>query len=701
MEIRTPPFGLTLQRRFWADIHGRWAYALAWAMALSLVATLYPLAFLMGHGAFFEGGDASTNVAGWLFFRHDSWHYPLLKTTALGYPEGTSIAFTDSIPLLALPLKLFSHVLPKDFHYFGIWHALSYLLQASGAVFLIRSLGVRHLPGALLATAFALCWPAFTFRFGHTALMSQGLLLIALGLYVRGVKAPAASRRHCLQLSILSALALLIHPYLLAMIYPLLLVFLLHQWRAQAVSISQVAGWVIGSLIPLIAILVAGGYFIGKGAAAGGYGIYSLNLLAPFCGGSICAFVDGTGGQAEGFNHLGAGLLALLPVALILSPRALIAAISRHRYLFLLLTLLTLYAISNRIYLGKWPLLEIGLPHLLQGVFGVFRVSGRFFWPVGYCILFFVLALLLRKQSLSILGLVVLAFALQWFDTRSLRDSARAQSHQPAAIDLAAWQAALDDVQQIDLYPPYGCGTAATDGYAHYQYIAARSGLRINTGYTARQTTDCQAKSAFARQPPAAGHAYIFLEFANNPLALPPLYRDALQAGNCAIANGHLLCRSGLDDVRWDGLASQLQYNSAQTLRRQWSAEQLPSVIGHLKDGRIVARQPGTPGYLSYGPYVSLPAGIYSFRIDYVSDAEPTAQVGEWDIVAELNDQFEVLTKGRTSGSAGHQAKIEGGFVLEHDAERLEIRLLSNGGDIQLVALTLAAGHETEQTTGH
>ncbi|MBH3341402.1 hypothetical protein I5L51_19995 [Pseudomonas mendocina] len=701
MEIRTQPHGHILQRRLWADIHGGWAYALAWSMALSLVATLYPLTFLMGHGAFFEGGDASTNVAGWLFFRHDSWHFPLLKTTALGYPEGTSIAFTDSIPLLALPLKLFSHVLPEDFHYFGIWHALSYLLQASGAVFLIRSLGVRHLPGALLATAFALCWPAFTFRFGHTALMSQGLLLIALGLYMRGVKAPTTSQRRCFQLSILSALALLIHPYLLAMIYPLLLVFLLHQWRTQAISVRQAAGWVIGSLIALIAILVVGGYFIGKGTAAGGYGIYSLNLLAPFCGGLICAFVDGTGGQAEGFNHLGAGLLPLLPFALILAPKALIPTISRHRYLFLLLALLTLYAVSNRIYLGKWALVDIDLPHLLQGVFGIFRVSGRFFWLVGYCILFFVLALLLRRQSLAVLGLVVLAFALQWFDTRSLRDSVRAQSHQPSAIDLAAWQAALDDVQQIDLYPPYGCGTAATDGYAHYQYIAARSGLRINTGYTARQMTDCLAKSAFARQPAEARHAYIFLEFASNRLGLPPLYRDALQAGNCAIANGHLLCRSGLDNVRWDGLASPLPYNSTQTLRQQWSAEQLPSVIGHLKDGRIVARQPGTPGYLSFGPYVSLPAGIYRFRIDYVSDAEPTTQVGEWDVVAELNEQFKVLATGRTSGSAGHPAEIEGLFVLEHDAKKLEIRLHSNGGDIQLVALTVAAGHETEQTTGY
>lgn len=698
MECRTTHHGLTLQRRIWADVHGLWAYTLACLTALALVGSLYPVTFLLGQGAFFEGGDASTNVAGWLFYRQDSWHFPLLKTTALGYPEGTSIAFTDSIPLLALPLKLFAQTLPENFHYFGLWHALSYLLQAGGAVFLIRSLGVRHLPGTMLAVAFALCWPAFTFRFGHTALMSQGLLLIALGLYLRGVQNPVEPRRYCLQLGTLSALALLVHPYLLAMIYPVLLVFLLQQWRSRAVTFSQATGWVMTSLVSLIIILIAGGYFIGKGTAAGGYGIYSLNLLAPFCGGSICAFVDGTGGQAEGFNYLGAGLLTLLPIALILEPRALASAISRHRYLFLLLTLLTLYALSNRIYLGTWVLLNIDLPHLLQGAFGVFRVSGRFFWLVGYCILFFVLALLLRRQNPIVLALVVLAFAVQWFDTRGLRDSARAQSHQPPATDIAAWKAALGDIKQIDLYPPYGCGTAPTDGYAHYQYIAARSGLRINTGYTARQTTDCVAKSAFVSQPPEAGHAYIHLEFASNRLDLPALYRDAIQAGNCAIANGHLLCRSGLDNLRWDGPATPLQY-TPQALRQQWSAEQLPSVIGHFQDGRIVARQSGTPGYLSYGPYISLPAGIYSFRIDYISDADPATQVGEWDVVAELNGELKVLTKGPVRGSARQADRIEGLFVLEQDAKRLEIRLLSNGGDIQLAALTLIAGHEAEQTS--
>jgi hypothetical protein len=683
-----------IEQRLWKDTHAGITYALALLMAAGLVTHLYPLEFLAGYGGFFEGGDAATNVAGWLFYRQDTWHFPLLKTDWLSYPEGTSIAFTDSIPLLALPLKLLADVLPENFHYFGLWHALCYVLQATGAVFLIRSLGIRHLPGAILASAFALCWPALTFRFGHAALMTQGLLLIALGIYLRGCAQSHSPNRYCVQLTALSAIALLIHPYLLAMIYPLLLVYLIQQWRAGVIETTRVIHWIMGSLVLLVAILIAGGYFIGKDTAAGGYGVFSLNLLAPFCGGLICAFVDGTGGQGEGFNYFGAGLLTLMPLALILDHKALTSAIGRHRYLFLLLLLFTLYALSNRLYLGKWELVSVDLPYWLQGVFGIFRVGGRFFWLVGYCVLFFVLALLLRRRSPVILALMVLAFAVQWFDTRSLRESVRAQSHQVPTTDIALWQMALNDIKYLDLYPSYGCGAGAAEGYAHYQYIAARTGLRINTGYTARQTMNCAAKSNFAQHPPKAGHAYVHLDFAANRLDLPPLYRHALKAGDCAVATWHLLCRSGRDQVQWEGLATPIE-SSKNALHQYWSAEHLPSVIGSLQDGRLVPQHPGMVGYLSYGPYISLPAGIYSFRVDYLSNARPQVVVGEWDVIGEEAGELRTLARGTLQGSDARTNEVHGFFVLDHDVKRLEIRLLSNGGDVQLSGITLIVGHDS------
>lgn len=690
MDVGVQRVGCGIQRWLWLETHWTAVYFLALLMAGGMIFYLYPLSFLAGKGAFFEGGDASQNVSGWLFFRQDSWHFPILKTDWLSYPQGVSIAFTDSIPLLALPLKLFATVLPEDFHYFGIWHAISFVLQGVGAVFLIRSLGVRHLPGALLATAFALCWPALTFRFGHTALMSQWLLLFALGVYFRGCVSGSLPGRFCAQMIGISTIALLIHPYLLAMAYPLLLVYLVRQWRAGIIDIAWAAKWLAGSIGILLVIILLGGYFIGKSTAAGGYGVFSLNLLAPFCGGIICAFVDGTGGQPEGFNYFGAGLLALFAIVLFTDPKALPSAISRHRYLFIFLLLLTLFALSSKVYLGKLAILNIDLPRLLQGAFGIFRASGRFFWLVGYCVLFFVLAVLLRKRSPAVLMLVVLALFGQWVDTRGWRHGLMEQIRKPSAINMDAWKTALGGVEHLALYPTYGCGKATDDVYAHYQYIAARAGLRINTGYTARQAVDC-SKGDFASQPPQENHVYIHLDFIKNPFDLPPLYRDALQKGECGLAGAQLLCQPNRDQILWAGLVTPVDPGQIE-FSQYWTAESLPSVIGRLEQGLLVPQQPGAAGYLSYGPYLNISAGMYSFKIDYLSSAQRSVVAGEWDVVGEISGQMKTLARGPLHGSDSQLTHINSSIVAEGDIKRLEIRLFSRGEDIRLSGIGLFAG---------
>ena len=63
-------------------------------------------------------GDNATHYLGWAFFRYESsWSFPLAETTRVGYPIGTSIAFLDSVPLVAVVLRPFSRVLPEPFQY--------------------------------------------------------------------------------------------------------------------------------------------------------------------------------------------------------------------------------------------------------------------------------------------------------------------------------------------------------------------------------------------------------------------------------------------------------------------------------------------------------------------------------------------------------------------------------------------------------
>jgi hypothetical protein len=675
----------------WKDAPRGTAYLAALLLAMAMVLHLYPLSFLVGHGLYFEGGDAASHVAGWLFFEKDDWHFPLLKSVRLNAPEGTSIAFTDSIPLLALLLKPLRSLLPDGFHYFGLWHAFSYLLQAAAAVFLIRSLNIRHLPGALLAAAFAITWPALTHRLGHTALMTQALLLLALGAYFRGYHAAWTIRSAGLSLIALSCGALLVHPYLLAMVYPIFIACLLSLYRLSRLTFRQGLNWVMASLVALLVILYAGGYFIGKGAAAGGYGIYSLNLLSPFCGGLFCTPVDATGGQDEGFNYLGAGVLLLVPIALLLHGRELPRTARKHAPLLLVLLGFGLYAASNRIFLGQHLLLDVHIPRWLESAFGIFRVSGRFFWMVGYGVLFAVLTVLLRRRSNLLLVITTAALLLQWHDTRPLRERVQFLSQLPATLDLQPWRKALTGLQGIEIYPAYGCGDTPTEDYVRYQYIAANLGMTINSAYTARVATSCEQKNAFSQQPARPGHLYVKAGFLRNSLDLPTLFQQAIRAGECSVDTVHLICAKDRAKAAWSALAAPLTQEQ-RDFSAQWSAAQLPSLIGELQGTRLVPKQPGMAGYLSYGPYIELPAGVYQHRIDYLSQADSTTTVGTWDLVGQEPSGKQVtLASGPLKGTQGASLSLAGKVALIGPLQRVELRLLSNGGDVQLETISISA----------
>lgn len=46
--------------------------------------------------------DAAQHYLGWEFFRYEPWHFPPGKIDGYGTPDGSSITYTDSIPVMAL-----------------------------------------------------------------------------------------------------------------------------------------------------------------------------------------------------------------------------------------------------------------------------------------------------------------------------------------------------------------------------------------------------------------------------------------------------------------------------------------------------------------------------------------------------------------------------------------------------------------------
>ncbi|MCC7126756.1 MAG: hypothetical protein IT178_18035 [Acidobacteria bacterium] len=102
-------------------------------------------------------------------------------TANLGYPVGTSVALTDSIPLAAMLLKPFSAVLPDVFQYFGLWLLACFVLQGIFGVALIATVTTNRWLQVLGGGVFALS-PLLVHRMGHAALTAHWILLAGLWL---------------------------------------------------------------------------------------------------------------------------------------------------------------------------------------------------------------------------------------------------------------------------------------------------------------------------------------------------------------------------------------------------------------------------------------------------------------------------------------------------------------------------------------
>src|SRR5579859_7185845 len=124
-------------------------------------------------------GDWAQHYAGWTTFRNDGWHWPLGAMPDLLYPVGSSIVYTDSLPLLALPLKLVAPLLPASFQYIGFWMALNFTLQGAFGALLLRTRSTSPTAALAAALLFAAA-PVLIARINHDTLTAHWLLLAAL-----------------------------------------------------------------------------------------------------------------------------------------------------------------------------------------------------------------------------------------------------------------------------------------------------------------------------------------------------------------------------------------------------------------------------------------------------------------------------------------------------------------------------------------
>ena len=449
--------------------------------------------------------DLIQHVMGQRYFWHEPWHLKrLLFSRNLDVPDGVMIGLTDSLPLVALLLKPFIGWFPPDFQAVTPWLALCWILQPVAAVFALRSAGEKRIIPAFAVAVCASSMPTFLIRAGHAALSGHFLLLVAIGISLRisvtPVEPHSAPRgylatRWLVAGCVLIPTLLLIHPYLMMMAVIVLFA------APTTLLIRRDGNWIVVLASLLLASLATA--FLARelsylgGASTDGFGVYSMNLLTPIwpetsslLGRMAPNPVDATGGQYEGFQYLGLGLLLGVAGLFVFdrSRRSLRAIMARQPGLVLSCMVLTVIAVSNRIYLGHDLLVSLPVP---PGA-GIFRTSGRFFWPVGYAVLVATIAGLATVQRRSMSLLLVGIALVQTADGLKLHDAdaARFRMNMPFAFDADRLQSAMKNSALLTIYPEWPCESTipVVVSMMAVLSIADRVLIPVDTMYTARMT---------------------------------------------------------------------------------------------------------------------------------------------------------------------------------------------------------------------
>ena len=437
--------------------------------------------------------DPAQHYLGWALYRHGPWTMPLGLNPHNGLEFSNAVVFSDSLPLFAILFKPFSFLLPDVFQYFGLWTLGCFVLQAWFAWKLLGlisdSLWIRIFGSFLFVFS-----PTMMTRVGlWTSLASHFLILAALYLIFRSKQTGRS-----LYWALLIGVASLVHFYLLAMVLALWLASYM-DWLFLQKKFSTSKGAlqpVIISIVLLICFWQAGYFSVNTGSgAAGGYGTFRLNLLAPFDPRGWSYILRTIPMQIDfgnGFNYFGLGILIASIFAIFAKVKKHaslpnLLASREHLFLYICFIVLSLFAISNTVSLGLWKY-TFPLPDAFLGFASLLRASGRMFWPVFYFLLLVFIAFIVRgfsqKSAILILGVCCV---IQIVDTsagwRHIRKSLTfSSSTQETPLMNPVWSAFGAHYQNLVRFPVHNQG----NDWQYFANYAAIHKMGTNSVFLAR-----------------------------------------------------------------------------------------------------------------------------------------------------------------------------------------------------------------------
>ena len=337
--------------------------------------------------------DVTTDLISWKFFKNDIWRFPLGSNPNYGLDVASGIAFSGSIPIMALIFKLFANVLPDNFHYFGLWIFICFFLQSYFAFIIIYN-KTESLYFSIVGSLFFLLSPILINRMGlHLSLSAHWLILMSF--YIETKKNLSNKSIYWAALISLSSL---IHFYFTVMLLGIFFLFLLGNIKKN-ISYKKSFKQIFLILSSLTFTMFVVGYFNVPftDALAYGYGNYALDISSIFSqsSSSVNGKIDWsflipntkTLGQ-ESFAYLGLGGIFLLIFLIIIFISNYNIFIKDEKFLsyFLIILIFSIIAISNQIHLFGSLIWSFELPKVIYGPLSIVRASGRLFWPIYYLI---------------------------------------------------------------------------------------------------------------------------------------------------------------------------------------------------------------------------------------------------------------------------------------------------------------------------
>lgn len=367
-------------------------------------------------------GDLWAAYLGWINFRNSPWSVPLGLNSHYGVELSNSVVYTDSIPILAIIFKFLSPVLPATFQYFGLWYLLCFL-STSHITWRIIGLFSNNVLIKTFGSLITIFSPIIIHRINvHAALVGQFLILAGIHLQLSNRR--KSNFKGQILLSIVSAG---VHPYLLVINLILMAPTLADKIKKGSLKSRNFISKVLVFTNLLLFSMYSFGYFVMSSDIQTKFNanLFKMDLIQPLnlSGWSHLAsrWFPEVQGNFEGFNYFGLGALTFLFISLFQSKR--LFFLMRHefvqkKYLVFVLSLLFFFSLSNVITFARYPILSFSMPDWLIDLTSTFRGAGRFFWPVFYAILFFLmLAISTLYSNKSAVAIFALASILHISDS--------------------------------------------------------------------------------------------------------------------------------------------------------------------------------------------------------------------------------------------------------------------------------------------